>query len=234
MAYTALQLITNAWYLSGIVSRGLETVSGEQMSDGLFLLNSVLNIKQADTRLIPYYKRYDFSAVTGQEKYFIPNLLWIETFTFYIGSLRYGTNKQTRKRFWGSGRVENIQSLPFEWEAERTLGGTDLYIYFLPNQNFPLTIFGKFGLDDVTLNEDLSTAYDLFYLEYLRYALAEYMCSDYGITFQPQSYKKLQEYEHTLMDISPMDLTINKCSALQDVNPINYAYVNLSGGWWPP
>ena len=66
MAYTAAELVNRAWYLSGIVGRNLETVSGQQATDGLFLLNTLLSFKATDLRLIPYYKRYQFSMVAGQ------------------------------------------------------------------------------------------------------------------------------------------------------------------------
>src|ERR1700691_3293831 len=179
MAYTAAQLITNSWYLSGIISRDLQTVPGSYMSDGLSLLNAVLAIKTANTRLIPYYQFYDTTAVVGQEVYFIPNLLQAETLTFTLGVIRYQVVPKSRKIYFGSGRVNNIQSLMSMSRFERTLGGSNLYLYFLPNSPYPLQIFGKFGLTEITsLSTDLETVYDDYYIEYLRYALAEYMCSE--------------------------------------------------------
>ena len=43
MAYTTLQLINNAYYESGIVSRGFETVSGPQATDGVQFLNDLID-----------------------------------------------------------------------------------------------------------------------------------------------------------------------------------------------
>lgn len=71
MAYTTLQLINNAYYESGIVSRGFETVSGQQANDGLQFLNDLIADKTVENGLIPYYQEYNFTAVTGQERYFI-------------------------------------------------------------------------------------------------------------------------------------------------------------------
>ena len=234
MVYTTTQLITRSWYLSGIVSRELETVSGDQLSEGLDLLNAVLNIKTAQQRLIPYFTEYQFNAIIGQETYFIPNLIEVQTFTFNIGTVRYSTNKQGRVFYFGSGRVDNINSLPFNWHVERTLGGSNLYMYFLPYENLPCILWGKFSLADVTLDQDLSLTIEDFYIEYLRYALAEYMCQEYSITMQPQSYKKLNEYEEMIVDISPLDLQIKKISGLQTSTGYNYAFVNLGQGWVAP
>jgi hypothetical protein len=234
MAYTARMLITNAYYLSGVVSRSFQTVTGEQLNDGLNLLNALLAVKTIDQRLIPYYRELAVTAVIGQEKYFIQNLIAVETFTFNIGSVRYSMLPIMRKKYFGTGRVDNIQSLPYNWHVERERGGASLYIYFLPNTAYPMKIWGKFGIVNVASeNEDLSLVYDAFYIEYLRYALAEYICAEYNITFQPQSAQKLKELEYTLIDLSPKDFSITKFSTLQSDTGINYADVNIGRGWRP-
>ena len=78
MPYTSSQLITYAYYLSGIVSRGTQTVTGEQLADGLDSLNMVIASKSVTYKHIPYFKSVDITANVGQEKYFIPNLLYNE------------------------------------------------------------------------------------------------------------------------------------------------------------
>lgn len=234
MSYLVSELITNSWYLSGIVARNQETVTGDQMSDGFDLLNALLSFKTALQRLVPYFSQYQFNAVAGTETYFVPNLVKAETLVFYINNIRYSMFYQSRKVYFGNARVEGIQSLPFDWHIERCLGGANLYMYFLPQSNYPITLWGKFGLMEVTsLDQDLETTYDTFYIEYMRYALAEYMCSENNIEFQPQSQKKLNEYENIIMDISPMDLSVTKISTLQGETGINWGDVNIGKGWRP-
>jgi hypothetical protein len=242
MTYTVRTLITKSFYLSGIVSRSVQVITGEQLSDGFELLNELLAAKTADQRLIPYFEEYSFTATIGQEKYFIPRLVLDETATFNIGSVRYSMLTTPRKRYFGSGRVDNITSLPFNWRIERTRGGANLYMYFLPASNYPIKIWGKFGLSEVPLVDDtnipdyefdLLSVYDMFYVTYLKFALAEYICSDYNIVFQPQSAQKLKELEYTLIDISPKDLTISKMSTMQSDTGINYADANIGRGYRP-
>lgn len=233
MAYTALTLINRAYNLSRLVSRGLQTVTGAQQDNGLFLLNAILDTKGINTRLIPYFQEFDSTFVIGQEKYFIPNLYAIETMTFAIQSVRYPMGKISRKPYFGNARANNIMSLPFNYHLERQQGGSNVYVYYLPNQAYPFQIWGKFGLTDITLNQDLSLVYDNFYIEYLRYALAEYICEDSGVSFAPQSAKRLAQIEHSLLDINPPDLTISKVSTLQNTYVLNYAVANLSTGWLP-
>lgn len=236
MAYTARQLIQRSWYLSGIVARNLQTVTGDQETDGLMLLNSLLDWKSVQTDLIPYWTyNTSITCVPGQETYFIPNCLAIESITFVIDNVRYPTDYITRRNYFGSGRVNNIQTLPFNWTFNRGLGGGSLYLYFIPDQPYPLQIMGKFALQDVTLDQDMSLTYDRSYLEYLRNKLPQYMCSEYGIILNPQTAAILKQIERQLMDVSPPDLSIIKTTVLAaDQNGgYNYGDINLGKGWRP-
>jgi hypothetical protein len=233
MAYTVTELITRAFYLSQVVSRELETVHGQQLEDGLTWLNALLSLVSAKTKLIPYYQEYDFPAVAGQEKYFVPNLVQPELLTFNIGPVRYSTAYQSRKPYFGSGRVDNITSLPFNWHFERLLGGSNIYLYFVPDTNYPIKIWGRFGFTDVTLNQDLELTYDEYYIDYLRYRLAVRICSEYGIQINPQAYEEMLELEEAMKDVSPPDLTLTKISTLHVEPGINWGDINIGRGWRP-
>lgn len=232
MAFTVTQLITDSYYLSGVVSQDLEVVSGAQITEGLSLLNAALSVKTANTRLIPYYTEFTLNGVVAQEVYFIPNCVWIESFTFFINTVRFSVYETSRRKYNASPRVENINSLPFSWKQDRVLGGTNLSVYFTPDQNFPFVVWGKFGLMNVTLNQDLETVFDDYYIEYLRYLLTEYICEEYTISIPPATQQKLNEYESIITDISPMDLSMKKMSSLQTNSGFNWAYVNFPG--WTP
>ena len=233
MAYTTLQLINRAFYLSQIVSRSLETVTGEQLSDGLFLLNSLIDFKNTDLRLIPYFKRYTFNAVIGQEEYSIPNLLYVDSLTFNIGPVRYSMNDMTRKEYFAGPRVDNITALPFNYRVERELGGSKIFLYFLPQATYVMNLSGKFGLTEVALTDDLSLTYDQYYIEYLRYALARQICGEYGATFPDASEKQFQEIQKKLMDVSPADLSITKKGYFGNNLSYDWPHINISPGWSP-
>lgn len=234
MAYTVRELVTKAWYLSGVVARRFQVPTGDQITEGSQLLNALLAIKTANNRLIPYYDLIQITGVIGQEIYFIQNLISVETLTFNIGSVRYSMLEQDRTTYFGSPRVNDIQALPYSYHVERKKGGANVYIYFTSAGAYPLNLMGKFGFMSATsLDQDLSLTYDAFYIEYLRYALAEYMAADQGITLQPQIAMKLNEYEQIITDISPMDFTIQKLSTLQRNQTINYMQASLDSGWLP-
>lgn len=233
MAYPARLLINRAWSLSGIVARGLQTVTGQQTSDGLYLLNGLLDFKTIETDLIPYWTYIEVAGVANQEEYFLENVYAIESVTFNIDVVRYPTDYTTRRNYFGTGRIDNISALPFNWTFNRSLGGGTLYLYFLPEANYPLKLMVKKGLQDVDLDTDLLTVYDRSYIEYLRYALAQYMCSEYGILFNPESEKILKSMVRTLMYVSPPDLSMIKTSILTEGSGYNYGDINTGKGWRP-
>jgi hypothetical protein len=337
MAYPAVQLISEAFYVSGIVSRGFQTVAGDQVTTGLLVLNEILTDTVVDIGKIPYFTdNYSFHAVAGQEKYFIPGMTQMETLTFYIDSVRFQMQKDQRDYYFGRGRAENTSALPFEWHTELALGGMNLFLYFFPDQNFPMVATGLFSLNTVSLYQDLlgsnvsanlgifsvsgagtigqnelvvngidlagtyatqlalinyintgiipnvvastigtefvltgprggmivistigtaafannitfsnfstingaqnlnfrSTAYDQFYINYLKYALAERLCTNYNFEVPSMVETQLLRYDQ-LIDkrASAIDMSMYKVSTLSGQNSVNYGQVNFGKGW---
>jgi len=75
MTYSASKLITQAYYTSGFVARGLRVVSGAELSDGLDLLNGLLADKTPQIGLIPFFKEYQFPTIAQQEIFYVPGLV---------------------------------------------------------------------------------------------------------------------------------------------------------------
>lgn len=234
MAYTARKLITKSFYLSGIVAREFETVSGSQITDGLDLLNALLGFKTVDINLIPYYQRDEFTMTPGDGEYFRDNLLAVDTLTFNLdGNVRYPIEKTSRHEFFNTGRVLNIDSLPAIWHGEREEGGMRLYFYYEPVGAYEVQLTGKYGLTNVTLNTDLEDTYDPAYIEYLRYALGQYMCMDWNLDFGADKTKMLMAMERKLNRVSPPDITIRKTNILTSRGAMNWGQINIGKGWTP-
>jgi len=234
MAYITNELISNAYYISNIVSREFETITGQQASDGLSILNDIIADKTANSSMIPYSDEYTFNAVAGTSEYFVPDLIYAETLTFFIDSIRYETRNQQRKDFFGSFRATDIQSLPFNWHAERKLSGTNIYLYFVPDTTYPVEIWGSFSLSSVTQFQDLSLTLDRYYINFLKFELAVRLCTEYGYTVPPNVQRQLEEYYRWInASTNTVDLKMQKLSGLSGGAAINYGLVNLSGGWLP-
>ena len=341
MSYTVIQLITNAYFASGIVSRDFQTLSASQINYGLQFLNEILADKAIEKDMIPYFTKYEFFAVAGQESYYIPNLEQLETLVFFINDIRYQMREIDRKVYFGSSRANNINSLPFNFHVERCLGGANIYLYFFPQTNYPMQAWGTFRLNGVVLNQDLSSnngaanlgvctfvptsgpatlnvgqlvvnnvdlagtyanpaalvayintgaipmitaqiigtqfylqAYqgtnitvstsgnsgftnaitfsnfstqygplnqtflpqglDQFYINYLKYSLADRLCTEFNFTVPPGVAKQLLQYQVWIAKRSaPLDMTQQKISTFSNGNTINYSVVNLGLGWSP-
>lgn len=231
MALTARALITEAYYLTGIVGRDFETATGSQLTDGVNLLNEILALKAVDLRHVPFFQAFNFTAIIGQEKYFIPNMVDISSATFNIDTVRYSIAVDNRKDYFGAARVDSISSLPYKWHAERVKGGMDFYVYFLPEKAYPMELWGKFALSSVDANTDLELTYEEAYLVYLRYELASFIADFANIPLPIAVQKRFHVLEQMFVDISPIDFTLQKRSTLQQGNSFNYGQANLGRGW---
>jgi hypothetical protein len=233
MSVTVTDLITQAYYASGIVSRDFQTVSGTQMNDGLKFLNDLLGEKTLQKDQIPYYvTQFQFPAIIGQEKYFIPNLIQVETLSFFLDNVRYSMFENSEDIYFGTPRANNILSLPFNWAQQRVFGGLNIYLYFFPDRAYTMELSGTFRLAFVTLNQDLSLTLDRFYTSYLKYELAERLCSEFNYSVPPGVDKQLLIFRQALSKRSAiMDLHIHLLSTLNPNEAINYGQVNIGHGW---
>ncbi len=233
MAYTARELVIRAFYLSRIRSRDMQNVLGSDIAEGLSLLNSILSFQGSDLKLIPYYQSYAFSTTTNVEDYFVPNLLGVETLTYNYQQVRWSMQQLSRVQYLAYPRANNIQNLPFIYHVERELGGARIFMYFLPNQVYDMTLWGKFGLVDVALNEDMSLVYDAYYIEYLRNKLAQYLCLEWGKDVPQDVTNNLVELTNRITYVSPPDLTQQLVQVTGGGASLNYGVINLSNGYLP-
>ena len=230
----ANELIAKAYYLSDVVSRELETVSGSQQADGLDMLNDLLAEKSAKGYMIPYYTHSNLNLIAGQEEYFVPDLIEVDALTYNIGDIRYSLHQTNRRLYFGAPRADNVESLPALYHFERSIGGGNLYFYNFPNDSYQVNITGKFALTQVSGCDDLSTGFDRFYTSYLKYALAKRISDFYNIEFASGKLSTLRSLEKDVFKVDPPDLQLKKTSILNDRKySTNWAYANLGRGYYP-
>jgi hypothetical protein len=198
MTYTVTNLVNNAYYLANIVSRGYETVSGGELADGVEYLNDLLADKTVDDGMIPYKSTGTFSGVIGQEAYPIADLISVDTLTFTIDDVRYPMTDIQRNAYFGSGRVNNIDSLPYSYHVERDLGGATIYMYFSPDNTYTFEWWGTSRLASVTAAQDLELTLDRFYINMLKYELAERLCGEFGFEVPSQVVEQNKRYRRMI------------------------------------
>ena len=234
MAYTVTQAIVRAFNMSKIVSREFETVDSPQLATGLLNFNRQLGKTSIDIGMIPYETTGTFTAVAGQEEYYIPNLLSVDTLTFMKDSLRYACLEPGRDLYQGSPRVDNINSLPYSYHAERTLNGTNIFLYFWPDEAYVFTYWGSTVQTKVDYNDDLELIMEDWYSEYLTLATARALCLEYAYRVPAHLHEEYMNYVALIKKQSKkMDLHLNKVSTLHKSPPsLNYALINI-GPWFP-
>ena len=229
----AAELISNAFYLSGIRSRTLQNVTDTDTSDGLELLNDILAEKSIDGDLINYYSHAEFDSIVGQEEYTIPGLIEIDSLTFNIDDVRYKMKRDTRRSYFGDNRVDNLKSLPFHYFPERILGGMKIYLYFVPDQIYQMKITGKYSLDQILdPSQDISNL-ERFYISYLKFELANRLCNFFDFEFNIQNMSTLSKLERKISNMVGIDLSIEKTSMFKKMAFDPYYQVNIEKGWTP-
>lgn len=234
MTTTVEQLINDAYYLSKVIAEGYATPSGTQVQRGLKRLNALLNVKSFDDKHIPYFQQYDFDTEVGKSEYPIEGLIRIETLTYNINTLRLPSLEIDRDAYFSAPRVDNVSTLPFTWHFERNYLGGTIYFYPIPDQIFPIRLWCKLALTNVTLNQDLEETYDQFYIEYLLYGLAKYLAEWNEISFSPEKTNQLAIYEKKIINVSPLDVKLQLVNPLSSAPGINWGFVNLYNGFMPP
>ncbi len=212
MVDTVTELITKAWNLSGIVAAQAETVSGDQLKEGLDHLNDFLALQNANSRIIPHTRVQQLTCVAHSEELFVEHLLSLDSLTLTEEKpscyLLQSLPLLGRKDYFNQNYPSFLR--PRFYHLEKTKGGSLLFLSPTPDKAYSLKLVGKFGLTEVNPNDDLSAIFDRDYLLYLRYGLADYLCDLYNHPFSAKG--KLKEIERRLLDASPLDLSMEKIS----------------------
>jgi hypothetical protein len=231
MAYPSLTLITDAYYISGLVSEEFETATGAQITRGLKLLNEALARKRIDDATLPYYTEHDFVLEANTETTFIENLTYCELLTFEKNDFRYAMYNQTRRPYWGSPKPLNIETLPSFFTSDRTLNGMNISVTFLPDQDYPAKLWGLFALNKVTLHQDLSLVFDDYYLAYLKYDLARLICIQNSRQIPLDVLSEFRYYDKLIRNRSPnIDLKNTSISTLGPKMTIGWGQINIGQG----
>lgn len=235
MSYTVTQMISDAFFEAVIVARGTKTLTEENLATGLQYFNEVLATTLIDEAIVPYYKEYEFNLLENIESYDIPNLISIQTFTFFQDSFRYSIAKDDFREYWGSPKATNIDSLPSVYFSQRILGGSKISVTPNPSQTYPAVIWGSFGLLEATYNQDLSLIYDKYYIVYLRALLGDMLCLAYGKEMPEKLAQHLIKFDKLIRKRSaPLDLTTNIINPLNKSAGYNYTIANLATNGFLP
>ncbi len=208
MSYTVRKLITEAYYASGIRSREFQTIEGALISEGLSLLNDFLAVTSANQSKKPYIQTKTFNCIANQEKYKIDGLIYPETISFYIDTnLRMPVNIAGRKEYFGTTKVTDLNTIPYNCTIERVLNGSEVYFYPLPDKAYKIEITGFFSLELIdNLSLDLTTIYDMYYIVFLKHNLIKTICMSEAIQTPLETTEYIAQLDNVVSKIATIDL----------------------------
>lgn len=230
MSFNTLELIGKAYNAARVNVQSFSKLTPEQTKNGIFLLNALLSQKTVDPSMLLYWKKLDGVFEAAEKEYFLENLISIQTLTYYMsdGTVRMPTLAQDMTVFNGAGRAENIETLPFTYWLNQSLGGSTLYVYPAPDQDYAYTIWGQFQLSNVTLFEDLSLVFPMYYILHLILELA-YMICTFGAYSVPEELMLQLAKSRELIgnNGTVFDLSMRVLSTVNTSNYTNWAQINI-------
>lgn len=220
-----------------IISAATPTVplQGNDLSMGINILNRLLNQYAANGLMITVSKQVDYMLSIGQgeitlgEPNYVPtpditspgrlvNLLnaWVT-----LQNVTYPLIDESRTEFFSSYKYATLAGLPRYIIVKPETNLTVVQVFPAPSQPYALSIYGKFQLNTLTANDDMSELPSYYYM-YLQFALAKYL-----------SVYKARASSWTPM-LEEMYLTLEKdmvaaSSVNLDVNINNESFLN--GAW---
>lgn len=228
MSYPSLELITESYYISGLISEEFDTPTGAQITRGLKLLNESLARKRMDMATLPYYTQHDFVLESGVETTFIENLTECELITFDLDECRYGMYNQHRRAYWGSFKPIGIETLPYVFTTDRVKGGLNISITYPYQQDLNASLWGLFALNSVTLHQDLSVTFDEYYTAYLKYDLARLICIQNSKPIPVDVLGEYHYYDKLIRNRSPnLDLKNTCISTIGAKMTIGWGQINI-------
>jgi len=176
---TADDIIKGAYKLIGYKSKD-RNLPQDFVIDGLYELNMLLDHYSTAPNLIPYDTTLQFPLVIGQESYVISDqitsdvtnrrLINLKYVNLLDGTDRYPVRVENDTLFYRFNRDETNKSRPTYCFLQLEVGGSILTFIGKPDKAYTCIVKGKFILEHLDLNSDISTL-PIGYHRFLKYAL---------------------------------------------------------------
>ncbi len=182
---TVNRLVAQAHFMIGEFSPE-EVIPNNYITDGIELLNDIINSYSRNAYLIPFIKVIEFQTVVGQDEYTISNVPSItpDIVANRLASIEYLQLKFSeddtinwplieigRTNLYHHTVLEKEGTIPGAYLIEKSELFTTLKLYPTPAAIFFMTLRGKFYLDKFEANQDIQNV-PLADQRFLRYALS--------------------------------------------------------------
>lgn len=221
---TSNQLIIRSLYLINEYSPN-ELPSAEDISEGLFFLNSVLANLSGNGIYIPYVTSINFNTEANKQMYRmgtestadINSSKLVQPFDAYMiyNLAQIPLEIIPHDRFFQLVRYPTTTTRPTQIFFQNDITGTNIYLWSTPDTAYTIYIRGKFALGSLKLQQDLSIVPD-FYHHFLIYALSRTLNHVFGADKWDETRET--EYQRALNNIisqNDIDFSINSSAILK-------------------
>jgi hypothetical protein len=191
---TTNDLIVGSLYLIGELGVG-ETPDAFMLSNGLELINELLNKFSADSIYIPYLTTINFTFTVGQDTYSISDIVPANITSDRIVDLSLanytvpGTDSTAivyplriinKATYYGVVRQTNLLARPGFIVLDKQATESFIIVYPVPDQPYPCSIQVKSMIDSLG-NQDSFGELPPYYYGFMKYALARKFMAYYGL-----------------------------------------------------
>ena len=205
---TANDLIVRAFYLLGEFSPDA-IPSGQDVQDGLYYLNDILDYFSSQGLLIPYIKNVEFTMEVGKGEYTFSNVITnpdvnseriveLDYVNIIRDQISYPVRIISRAELFNNARLTDLQSKPGYVILIREELQSKLKFYPVPAFPYECVVRAKYMLDHLELYDQLDEI-PPYYYRFLRYALARELKDIYPSS--NWSAQQEQMYQEMLRDI---------------------------------
>ncbi len=220
---TVRQFIADSYQLISANSPNT-TLPGRTQTQGLKIINVLLNQYSANGLMITVEKQVDYTIAINQQFVtfgsadYTPTpditsegrLALLYNAWLTLDGVTYPLIDEKRTEFYSSYKYEPLSGLPRYIVVVPQTNLTTCQIFPSPSQVYELSFYGKFQLSKLTLNDDLSelpTYYELFF----QYAVGKYLAYSTGraSAWTPELEATYRELQTDVVAVTPMNLDIN-------------------------
>lgn len=223
---TTNKLIQGAFTLCGKFAND-KNLSGPNFSQGLEVLNSLLDFYSASSDLIGYYKTIEFPLVISQKEYIIsrdislnPDVIFDQCILplhvqLNLSSVRYPVEIVPDIYDYNISRYDNVTTIPWRVYFQNSPGATTLDFIVFPSSDFTCKLKGKFALTYLEENENITTLPNYYHL-FLKFALGRMLSKHYiGSAWPPENEAMYKELLDSVTSANDMSLAANTGASLK-------------------
>lgn len=231
---TTNELIDSAYRFLGEVGED-EPVDGTMLSDGLYILNELVDQFSASQIYIGFNTQVSFNLTANKGTYSFSNIVSADVVSnrivdinyanYFIQDISYPLDIINKSQYYNIVRITNLQARPGFIFLDRQIQASFLTVYPIPDQTYPCTVGVKLMIDQFAANTVITNV-PAYSQRFLRYALTRELKQWYPSGNWTQESE--EEYTRMFNDLkgsTELDMTIRPSLIL--VSPLPYYWQNI-------